>query len=526
MMARRKKNGWVKWAVLVAILAIGVALFLPNFLRDRADLSDAGARNAAMGAAQQTAGEAGSRMAAGSYVSVTRGDITQAASGDGSLQATTKKSVYTRTAGKVETLNVEAGDRVGEGDVLMVMSSDDLESEIASLKADLFTAQVALSDIRDSGKDYYIYAPAAGTLKVIEAEVDDDIATLMRTKGHLAILSRDDRLRVEFVPGAEGRNLKVGDKVSVWQKNKEITGTVDELTNDQMTVSFPDDEYDVGEEVLVTTLQGAQLGGGVTEINMPVPITGIGGTIDKVYYDEDDSVVSGAKLFYITGRIPSSDLQSALLTYEDARTSLDNALKEKEGLVVRAPISGVVTELGAEEGESIPENTAAVRLQSVDSFELVASVDELDIADVQAGQRATVTVDAREGEAYTGEVTKISDTGAVTNGVASFDVTIRLDKAEGLKSGMSASADIITQEKQGVLRVPVEAIATSGGQEYVTLADGRTAQVVSGASDGDYVEIVSGLSEGDSVLVTREREDAAAQRSGGFQMGRPAGFGR
>ena len=522
MMARRKKNGWVKWAVLVAILAIGAALFLPNFLRDRTDVSEAGA----LGAAPQGMGDAGSRMSAGSYVSVTKGDVTETASGDGSLQATTKKSVYTRTAGKVETLNVEAGDRVGEGDVLMVMSSDDLESTITSLQADLFTAQVALSDIRDSGKDYYIYAPAAGTMKVIVAEEDDDIATLMRTKGRLAILSRDDRLKVEFVPGAEGRSLKVGDRVSVWQGSEEITGTVDELTNDQMTVSFPDDEYDVGEEVLVTTLQGVKLGGGVTEINMPVPITGIGGTIDRVYYDEDDSVTSGAKLFYITGRIPSSELQSALLTYEDARTSLDNALKEKEGLVVRAPITGVVTEVNAEEGETIAENTAAVRLQSVDSFELVASVDELDIADIQAGQHATVTVDAREGKTYAGVVTRISDTGTVLNGVASFDVTIRLDEAEGLKSGMSASADIITQEKKGVLRVPVEAIATSGGQEYVTLADGRTAQVESGASDGDYVEIVSGLQEGDSVLVTRERDDGTMSRTGGFPMGRPAGFGR
>ena len=520
MMTRRKKNGWVKWAVMLAVLAIGAALFLPNFLRDRTEDGGAGPQRAAA-----PAGQAGVRMTAGSYVSVTRGDITETASGDGSLQATTKKSVYTQTAGKVDALNVEAGDRVNEGDVLMVMSSDDLESEITSLQADLFTAQVALSDIRDNGKDYYIYAPAAGTLKRIEAEEDDDIATLMRTQGHLAVLSRDDRLRVEFVPGAEGRSLKVGDKVSVWQDNEELSGTVDELTNDQMTVSFPDEEYDVGEEVLVTTPQGVKLGSGVTEINMPVPITGVGGTIDKVYYDEDDSVVSGAKLFYITGRIPSSELQTALLTYEDARTSLDNALKEKEGLVVRAPISGVVTELNAEVGETIPENTAAVRVQSVDSFELVASVDELDIADVEAGQRATVTVDAREGETYAGVVTRISDTGTVTNGVASFDVTIRLDKAEGLKSGMSASADILTQEKKGVLRVPVEAIATSGGVEYVTLADGRTANIESGASDGDYAEVVSGLSEGDSVLVTRERDDDGANaRMGGFPMARP-GFG-
>ena len=242
MMSRKKKNGWVKWAVMVAILAIGAVLLLPNLTRNRANGDAAGEAQVA----GQVAGTAGSQLAAGNFVSASRGDITVTSSGDGSLEATTKKSVYTQTAGSVDQLNVEVGDRVGEGDVLMVMSSDDLESEITSLQTDLFTAQVDLSDVRDSGKDYYVYAPAAGTLKIVKAEEDDDIATLMRTAGYLAIISRDDRLRVQFVPGADVSGLKVGDPVSVWQDDEEIVGTVDELTNDQMTVSFPDDEYDVG----------------------------------------------------------------------------------------------------------------------------------------------------------------------------------------------------------------------------------------------------------------------------------------
>jgi HlyD family secretion protein len=133
-------------------------------------------------------------------------------------------------------------------------------------------------------------------------------------------------------------------------------------------------------------------------------------------------------------------------------------------------------------------------------------------------------VDAREGETYTGAVTKISDTGTITNGVASFDVTIQLDTAAGLKSGMSASAVITTAEKRDVLRLPVEAISTANGQEYVTLMDGRTASVTTGASDGDYVEIASGPQEGDSVLVTRERDTGSvAQRMSSFPMARAAG---
>jgi HlyD family secretion protein len=94
-------------------------------------------------------------------------------------------------------------------------------------------------------------------------------------------------------------------------------------------------------------------------------------------------------------------------------TSLDNALKEKEGLVVAPPISGVITEVNAEEGERASPRTPQWSESSRrDSFELVASVDELDIADVAVGQRATVTVDARAGVSYPGTRRQVSATPA------------------------------------------------------------------------------------------------------------------
>jgi len=66
-MSRKKKNGWVKWAVMVAILAIGAVLLLPNLMRNGANGNAAGGAQGAGQTAGQAAGTAGSQLAAGKF---------------------------------------------------------------------------------------------------------------------------------------------------------------------------------------------------------------------------------------------------------------------------------------------------------------------------------------------------------------------------------------------------------------------------------------------------------------------------
>jgi HlyD family secretion protein len=257
----------------------------------------------------------------------------------------------------------------------------------------------------------------------------------------------------------------------------------------------------------VTTPQGQKLGEGMLEINMPVPVTGIGGIIDDVYYEEYDSVGSGAKLFHVDGRIPSSDLQLALLNVENTRIDLDIALKKQSKLILRAPIDGVVTAKDAWAGQYLTGGSHAFSLQSNGDFELKADVDELDVANVQEGQNAIVRVDAFPGRTFTGTVSSISSVAKTSGGVATYEVTVSLESSGELRDGMTASMDIVTHEARDILLVPSDAIRTENGQSYVETGDGRKVTVETGISDSDSVEIVSGLEEGDLVR-TRERAEA------------------
>ncbi|MDO8687329.1 MAG: hypothetical protein Q7K41_01935, partial [Dehalococcoidales bacterium] len=91
-------------------------------------------------------------------------------------------------------------------------------------------------------------------------------------------------------------------------------------------------------------------------------------------------------------------------------------------------------------------------------------------------------------------------------GVTLFDVKIALDSTNGtgLRSGMSASSDIMITERTNVLLVPDRVIKqNSQGKTVVDVAMvGGQAQervVVTGISDGFQIEIISGLKEGETL---------------------------
>lgn len=541
-----KKRGvgakWVKWVVLVVVLAVLASLAWPTVqsmiggsTRGTLAASTSGSDSSGTtrtGGSSGASGNSSGSSSAGSYSTVKKGDLEVTVYGSGSLEPAATKNVYNEAEGKVESIDVEVGDTVKSGDTLLKLNSTDLETQISTLQSDLFTAQVTLSDVRDTGSNTYVYAPSAGTIKLIDGvEESDDISVIMKTIGSLCIISRDDKMKIEFEPLSG--SYAVGDEVSVWIDDVEVQGVVDQVDGlgGRISVTVTDDDYDIGASALVTTLQGEKIGEGELEVNMPVPVTAIGGTIDTIYYDDNDAVSSGSKLFYVTGRIPSSELQQALYTYDEARTALNNALTDQQNLTIKAPIDGVITAVNASVGQLLEEgSTAAVTMQSDSQFNVVASVDELDIPKIQVGQEVNVEIDAFPNQTFTGTVTKISGVGTVSGGVATYTVTVAVDAAGGLMDGMTASINIVTTDIQDALLVPVEAVSTASNQNYVTLASGQTSSVTIGASNDEYVEILSGVEEGDQVLIKRDSSDSSTSteqsvRMGGGEMGGFAGGG-
>jgi HlyD family secretion protein len=88
-------------------------------------------------------------------------------------------------------------------------------------------------------------------------------------------------------------------------------------------------------------------------------------------------------------------------------------------------------------------------------------VDETDIGKVQAGQRATVTVDAFPQRPFSGTVLKIEPQAQTEQNVTMFPVLVRIDNQEGLlRPGMNSEVEIHVGRRDDVLAVPNAALRT------------------------------------------------------------------
>lgn len=138
-------------------------------------------------------------------------------------------------------------------------------------------------------------------------------------------------------------------------------------------------------------------------------------------------------------------------------------------------------------------------------------IDELDIGKVAVGQSVQITAEAAEGRTYTSVITKVSVLGTTSGGVTSYPATVRIEETEGLRPGMNVDAEIVLEQAENVLAVPVEAVSrgnlvlitedspsASGAEEREAPEGYVYVSVEAGVSDDSYAQILSGLQEGDT----------------------------
>lgn len=193
---------------------------------------------------------------------------------------------------------------------------------------------------------------------------------------------------------------------------------------------------------------------------------------------------------------------------------------------IRAPFDGIVTGLSVESGDTISQTTA---LASVITKKLHVSValNEVDAAKVREGNSASLSFVALPDVTVNGRVVKLDTIGTVTQNVVSYGAEIELDEQpEGLKPGMSATADIVVAEKKDVLVVPNAALSSKKGEIAVTVRrngedalQGEARSVVIGLSNDIVTEIVSGLSVGMVVELPAVTSNQTTSATGGSGQG-------
>jgi HlyD family secretion protein len=267
--------------------------------------------------------------------------------------------------------------------------------------------------------------------------------------------------------------------------------------------------------------------------------------------------------------ISESEYENALASYKIAAAELDAAqysvksaeaalVEAEENLIktsIYAPMSGTVSMLKVEKGERVlgtqmMTGTEMMRIADLTRMEVEVEVNENDIVRVNMVDTAIIEVDAYLGDKFKGIVTEIANaantTGLSTDQVTNFNVKVFILQDsyqhiydQGIRNpfrpGMSATVDIQTDSKYGILTVPIQAVTTrtdSTNTDEITefsedtdetrepeiakkeedeemselvfiVKDGAAAirEVKSGIQDNYYIEILEGLEEGEEIII-------------------------
>jgi len=214
-----------------------------------------------------------------------------------------------------------------------------------------------------------------------------------------------------------------------------------------------------------------------------------------------------------------SGIESAKNTYTKTTIALDTTTQKKQvelyedqlaAGIVTAPISGIVTALNFDEGDSYIQGSPIVTIQDCSAFEVEAYIGEYDISDIEKGQKVLIKTDATGDEELEGTVVFVSPTAAtnLTGGDVTYLVRISVDTPnDRLRLDMSASLSIIIEQHENALTVPYNAIQEDEqGNTYVEVMeeDGTTTKVpVTVILESNYYTEIKAeaLTEGQKVRV-------------------------
>jgi HlyD family secretion protein len=228
-----------------------------------------------------------------------------------------------------------------------------------------------------------------------------------------------------------------------------------------------------------------------------------------------DQKVSAAKVARAGCDVARSQIDQSHSRVAAARAGLDR-------MVLRAPFDGIVADISGELGEfatpSPPGIPTPPAIDLIDDSCLFVSapIDEVDAANIKAGQRSRITLDAIKGKSFAGKVKRVAPyVLEVEKQARTVEVEVEFDNpptAENLLVGYSADVEIMHTSHENVLRIPTQALLEGKKVLVYNPADGVLEErtVTTGLANWDRTEITSGLSEGEQIVMSLDQAGVKA----------------
>ena len=251
--------------------------------------------------------------------------------------------------------------------------------------------------------------------------------------------------------------------------------------------------------------------------------------------------------------VSKEDFDTAQSSYRQAQSqiALDEATVAQRAAALRSsevnlgytaitsPVDGTVVSRNVTQGQTVAASfqtpTLFIIATDLTKMQVDASVSESDIGEVSEGNEAVFSVEAFPSRTFHGRVVQVRQSPQTVQNVVTYDAVIEVDNSELLlKPGMTATARIITQRHDDVLRIPDAALRyapagasaasthRTGSQHVWVLRDGRPTMIAIqvALADGEYAQVAQGeLRAGDEIIVGESASPTAARLAARAPLG-------
>lgn len=324
---------------------------------------------------------------------------------------------------------------------------------------------------------------------------------------------------VDVVPRTGGRliavNVKLGDRVS---RGQQLAKIEDQELREQVK------QAEAAHEVAQATVRQREADLKFAQVNLERSQNLFQrNLLPRQSLDDAESRQAAAAAQVDLARAQISQTQARL---EELRITLANTS-------ITSPVNGYVGKRTVDVGAWASQQAPVASVVDISSVRLVANVVEKDLRLVNAGDPATVSVDAFPGETFKGRIARVAP--VLDPATRTAEIEIEVPNGDNrLKPGMYARMNVTIESRQGTTLVPKVAVVDYSGTRgvFMMTADNKAKfiPIEIGIEDADRVEVRKGLAVGDTVVTSgasalRDNDTLvmAGQRGG---QGGPGGGGQ
>lgn len=438
---------------------------------------------------------------------------------------------------KVEKVYAVVGQRVQEGDKVYQFTKDSINSVRKALTYEKTQAQLALASAQTEYEIGVLEAELSRTETLLDtslAQTSYDTA-IARLSNNLSAKSLEIQQLLKDIYKMQCDLTDedyLDEKSDIMEAYEDAIDAVEDASEDFVT-----NRVDAAQALQSAKSSYDRFFEQFDETNQQIQ-----DNIDRIYEIEEEIVYNQQLLekellkanqeletSNVSGAIADVKYQSSLTGYENALSKAQRTLEEAQGKLdafeafvgdgtVCAEGSGIVTEIGYEEGDYLKNTGTLIAFAKAEEMTVSVDVSQEDVVDIKVGDTVELSMSAYEGEIYEGVVASITTTATSRNAATiSYPVVISiLGDTSKLYGGMTADVKFVTQEAKNVTYVLRKAVVTENGKSCLYVksgADYTLVPIMTGFNNGEYVEVLEGICEGEEYyLKTQVREGEADEK--------------